>query len=400
MKQILQFFKNTGPGIVVAATGIGAGDIIASALAGTQYGLNIAWTVVLGALIKFFITEGIGRWQLATGTTVIQGCIQHFGKTFQIIFVVYLTFWTFMVSAALMSSVGLTMHIIAPFFSVGVWGACFSALTFLMVWLTSYEKFEKFMKAVTGIMFVAIIFSAVLTRPDLTPVHFIPNIPPNSLPFLLSVLGGVGGSVTVLNYGYWVQEKKWRGKFFLNTLRKDLAVAYVLTAAFGLSILIISANVKPDLGKGDKMIIGLANTLHEVVGPLGYWVFIVGVWTAVYLSMRGVWQGVPYLFEDFMQNVRPIQHSKNYYKGFLIYMAFVPMLMLLTQKPMWTVMAYAVTGSFFMPFLAITLLILNNKKEVQDLKNSKPINVALMITVMIFAYLFIKEGIVDVFFKS
>ena len=38
-----------GPGILVAATGIGAGDLATSAFAGSALGLTVLWAVVLGA---------------------------------------------------------------------------------------------------------------------------------------------------------------------------------------------------------------------------------------------------------------------------------------------------------------------------------------------------------------
>jgi Mn2+/Fe2+ NRAMP family transporter len=39
-----------GPGFVVAATGVGAGDLIAASVAGHRFGLAVLWVVLLGAL--------------------------------------------------------------------------------------------------------------------------------------------------------------------------------------------------------------------------------------------------------------------------------------------------------------------------------------------------------------
>ena len=60
-----------GPGILVAATGIGAGDLATAAFTGTSLGLAILWAVVLGAFFKYILNEGLTRWQLATGDS---GC--------------------------------------------------------------------------------------------------------------------------------------------------------------------------------------------------------------------------------------------------------------------------------------------------------------------------------------
>ena len=55
------------PGILLAATGVGAGDLLSSSLAGSQVGLAVLWAALGGALLKFVLSEGLARWQLATG---------------------------------------------------------------------------------------------------------------------------------------------------------------------------------------------------------------------------------------------------------------------------------------------------------------------------------------------
>src|SRR3712207_853070 len=62
-----------GPGLVVAATGVGAGDMVSSLTAGTQFGTVLIWAIILGALLKFALTEGLGRWYMASKTTVLEG---------------------------------------------------------------------------------------------------------------------------------------------------------------------------------------------------------------------------------------------------------------------------------------------------------------------------------------
>ena len=79
-----------GPGMLVAATGVGAGDLATGALAGSKLGTAVVWAVVAGAGLKFLLNEGVARWQLATGTTLLQGCVAHFGRPVQWFFLAYL----------------------------------------------------------------------------------------------------------------------------------------------------------------------------------------------------------------------------------------------------------------------------------------------------------------------
>ena len=50
-----------GPGLLVAATGVGAGDLATGAFTGNQLGVAVLWAVVLGAVLKFVVNEGLAR---------------------------------------------------------------------------------------------------------------------------------------------------------------------------------------------------------------------------------------------------------------------------------------------------------------------------------------------------
>ena len=71
------------PGLLVAATGVGAGDLITGAMAGHHLGL-LLWIPLLGALLKYILTEGIARYQYATEETLVRGLMHHLGNGFKI----------------------------------------------------------------------------------------------------------------------------------------------------------------------------------------------------------------------------------------------------------------------------------------------------------------------------
>ena len=67
-----------------------------------------------------------------------------------------------------------------------------------------------------------------------------PAIPVGSGTYVLSLIGGVGGSITMLSYNYWMREENMRGAGFLSYVRGDIAIAYLFTAIFGMSIMLIA----------------------------------------------------------------------------------------------------------------------------------------------------------------
>ena len=66
-------WKIVGPGLVVAATGVGAADMVATLVAGSRYGYGLLWAVILGVILKIILVEGSGRFTLATGRTIFEG---------------------------------------------------------------------------------------------------------------------------------------------------------------------------------------------------------------------------------------------------------------------------------------------------------------------------------------
>ena len=83
-----------GPGLLLAATGVGGADMATGSIAGSLVGTSILWAVILGSLMKFIITEGLARWQLATGETFLEGVRHHFGPYIIWLFIPYLLLWS------------------------------------------------------------------------------------------------------------------------------------------------------------------------------------------------------------------------------------------------------------------------------------------------------------------
>ncbi len=98
-----------GPGLLVAAAGIGAGDMVSATMAGASHGVTLLWVVALAALLKGVLNEGIARWQLATGLTAVEGWSTYLPWWVRSYFAVYLVLWTISVSAALTSACGLAV---------------------------------------------------------------------------------------------------------------------------------------------------------------------------------------------------------------------------------------------------------------------------------------------------
>jgi Mn2+/Fe2+ NRAMP family transporter len=375
--QSFSFLKLAGPGLVVAATGIGSGDVVSATVGGARYGVVLLWAIVAGAFFKFVLSEGIARWQLATGKTALEGWADHLPGWVKWYFGAYLVIWTVAVSAALTNATGLGIANLTGGAIPQSWGAVLHSLVgFAFVWLGGYGSFEKMMKLLVGIMGFSILVCAALTLHNPMPAVqglLIPIIPAGSGTYVLSLIGGVGGSITMLSYNYWMREEGMRGAGFLSYVRGDVAVAYIFTALFGISIMLIAndAFFVPGVALRDaEAVPKMAAALGTLLGGFGRFAFSAGFWAAVFASLLGVWQSVPYLYADFygiLKKMPPadrlavVKVTSTPYRLALAFITLVPLPFAFTGRPIQIVVIYTIVGSLFVPFLAATLLYLNNR---------------------------------------
>jgi hypothetical protein len=178
-----------------------------------------------------------------------------------------------------------------------------------------------------------------------------------------------------------------------------------VTALFGIAMVIIGSTVEIDgKGGGADLLVKLAGRLAETLGTTGRWVFLIGAFGAVFSSLLGVWQAVPYLFADTwrlrsakqdsgaMLDKRPSDSGQSGsidtkavpYRAYMYGMAVVPMLGLLVsfqevQK------LYAIVGAAFIPLLGAALLVLNGRRAwVGDLVNRRS-TVAVLVATLVFS---------------
>lgn len=393
-------WKIIGPGLVVAATGIGAGDLVATMVAGSNYGYALLWAVVLGVVVKIALVEGAGRWTLATGRTIFDGW-KSLGLWAVVYFGIYVVVWGFSYGAAAMSGVGLALNGLFPGVDIRYWAMLSGVAGLLLVWFGKYKPFENVMAVLIGVMFVTVVGSAALTAPNLGEIvaGLVPIIPDGAVLNTLGLAGGVGGTITLAAYGYWLAEKGWSTPRWMRVMRIDNAWAYVMSGIFVVSMLVVGAELLYSVGMavadGEEGLIDLADVLAQRYGAFMAPLFLVGFFAATFSSVIGVWHGVSLMFADFVATMRNLPSDDRrrgaggtYYRIYILWLTFPPMALLFLDKPILLVVVYGALGSLFMPFLALTLLFLNNSKAVPARwRNRWWVNVVLVLVAVMFLVL-------------
>lgn len=368
-------WKLIGPGIVVAVTGVGAGDLVATLIAGSRFGYALLWAAVVGCIVKIALAEGSARYHLATGSTMLEGW-RSLGIWTYWYFGIYIVLWGFVYGGTAMSSTALPLSALFPdLLPFWAWGALSGILGAAFVLLNRYEVFENVMKLFIGIMFVVVVGLAILVVPNVGEAltGLVPTIPDGSVIYTLGLIGGVGGTITMAAYGYWVNAKGWRTPAWMSVMRLDNRVAYIATGIFVIAMLIVGAELlytaQITLSGGDRGLLVLDEVLRERFGPVVSTIFLIGFAATTFSSILGVWHGVSMLFADFVRQAtggsadRSNLENTKAFKFYVLWLTFPPMVLLLLGRPFALVVAYGAFGAFFMPFLALTLIWLLNSKR-------------------------------------
>ena len=370
-----------GPGIVVAATGVGAGDLIATLIAGSRFGYALLWAAVVGTVLKIALAEGVGRWSLASGRTMFDGWSSLPGGVGRVnwataYFGVYVVLWGFVYGGAAMTAAALPLATLMPVLDLKAWGILSGVLGLILVWFGGYGLFEKIMTALVGVMFVTVVGLAVIVTPDLPSLlrGAWPTFPEGSLFYTLGLIGGVGGTITMAAYGYWIMAKGWKGPAWMRVMRLDNRVGYIITGVFVVAMMIVGAELMYAAGialaGGDRGLLDLDEVLRERFGDVVGTLFLVGFFATTFSSLIGVWHGVSLMFADFFAHVtkragdEAVRGEKSpAFRGYLFWLTFPPMALLFMDRPFGLIVAYGVLGALFMPFLALTLIWLLNSER-------------------------------------
>lgn len=394
----MKFFKLILPGLLVAATGVGAGDLITGGLAGHHVGL-ILWIPLLGALLKYALTEGIARYQFATNETLIHGWIERLSPWVKWPFIIYLILWSYMVGGALINACATSLNSLFPIENGKyIYGVLQSLIAVLIVLPGNFKLFENIMASLIAIMFITVIGTSFLFLDSpselfygLTSIHLFDF----KNPWIIGVLGGVGGTLTIICYGYWLNESKRSGSEGLKKSKYDLAISYILTGLFSASMVILGTKLENFQGGGENFINMISLLFENKLGIIGRRIFEWGFFAGVFSSLLGVWQSVPYLFADVyglhFKKTYPDLKTSRPYRVYLILLGLIPLSSLMIKFQSIQLL-YAVMGALFIPLCAVSLLLLNNF-HIKDkkYKNSLGINILLAVTFLFFVYVGVRQ---------
>lgn len=394
-----------GPGLALAMASVGAGDMI-TALGGAEtYGMGLAWVVVLGVLIKYALTEAVGRLQLS-GEHTFMSNVGRAGRWLPALFLVVVVLVALLYGAGLSSVAALAVTELVPALPSLPTTIAIGAIGAVMVLMNRYQGFESMMISISAILVVGMAILAVASVSDMDSPGAIASttrisLPEGSIFAVFALLGGVGGGVGLSFYGYWINEKGWSGRQYLATVRRDTALCYLTIFAFFVAMSVIGTALLYSTGESIREegagLAQLAGPVGEMAGEAGRLTFLVIFFLVVFSSIIGGFNGIAYLICDGIRVLRGIPDSDIHrhvstrapaFRGAVIFMLLATVVVSTMGAPIQLVFLYAATGSLFVPLLAAALLWLLNRSTVaEELRNGPLANIVLVASLLLFSTL-------------
>ncbi len=208
------FLKYIGPGILVTVGFIDPGNWVSNIAAGSSYGYNLLWIVTLSTIMLIILQHNAAHLGIVTGLCISEAINVNINKTFGRI--ITITAILAAISTAMAEILGSAIALRMLFNIPLKLGASISTLVIIiMLFSNSYKKIEKVIIGFVSIIGISFIFETFLVNinwGEAVKSAFIPNIPSNSLPVIMSVLGAVVMPHNLFLHSEVIQSRKWNLK--------------------------------------------------------------------------------------------------------------------------------------------------------------------------------------------
>ncbi len=319
--------KHLGPGLILSASIVGSGELIATTALGAQAGFVILWMVIFSTLVKVAVQIELARWTISTGQPALTGYNKVPPKIGPIGWVNIL--WSVMALSKILQiggivgGVAVAFSILFPiggdplgFTSLVFWTIIVAASSIALLYSNRYTLIER------GAIFLVVIFTfitiAIALGLPFTPFAYGTSdiigglqfaIPAGALGAAIAMFGITGvGADELTFYTYWCVEKgyaryvgpndgseEWarRAKGWIRVMYKDAFLSWIIYTFGTLAFFIMGAAVLHPQGlapEGNEMITTLSRIYTDVLGEWASTLFIIG---AIVVLGSTLWASLP-----------------------------------------------------------------------------------------------------------
>lgn len=283
---IRNWFKNIGPGPLVAAAFIGPGTVTVCTIAGVNHGFTLLWAMLLSIVATVVLQEMSARLGIVSQKGLSEVIRTEIPNPFFKNLAIILILSAIVIGNAAYEAGNISGGVLGLEALTGganeygsIWSILIGGLAFVLLFIGNYKILEKALIILVVLMSLAFFITAILTKPDLALIFkglFTPNFSNDSI---LTVIALVG--TTVVPYNLFLHaalvKEKWKNTSDLSYARKDTIIAVVLGGIVSMCIIISAAAIK---GVEVTNAADLAQGLEPLFGNYAKYFLSIGLFAA------------------------------------------------------------------------------------------------------------------------
>jgi manganese transport protein len=314
MSKIIRAVLSFGPGIFAIGYTIGTGSVTSMIVAGSTFGMQLLWVLVLSCLFSGALIYAYGNFALVTGETALHAFKKYlpFGRLVGILIIVGVTFgqWNSLIGILGISSNIIFELLVLYFPALGPHKyAVVIAIAALVIGVMygillngRYSLFEKVLVFFVSIMGISFIVSLALVHP--LPVEvargLIPSIPdvPGGRMMVAAFVGTTMAAATFLSRPLFIQGKGWTMDH-QEQQKRDAIVAAVVVFVVSGSIMSVAHGALFHKQEPITDVLGMVGALEPIAGKTALTLFFFGTLSAGLSSVFPCLLIAPLLIEDY-----------------------------------------------------------------------------------------------------
>ncbi|WP_405395463.1 Nramp family divalent metal transporter [Maribacter sp. Asnod2-G09] len=391
-KKILALVLAFGPGIFAIGYTIGTGSVTSMIVAGSTYGMQLLWVLLLSCIFSGLLMYAYGNFALVTGETALYAFKKHlkWGKLIAILIILGISFgqWN-----SLMGILGISANVIYEIFliyfpnlvdfkyeSVLIIAITVIVIFYGLLMVGKYAFFEKILVIFVTIMGLSFIISLFMVYP--LPVEvvkgLIPTIPKveGGQMMVAAFVGTTMAAATFLSRPLFVKGKGWT----INNRsqqKKDAIIAASLVFFISASVMAVACGALFHQGKPVTQVLDMVNTLEPVAGKFALTLFFFGTLSAGLSSIFPCLLIAPILLADY-QSGELDTNSKQFRIITAIASLFALIVPVYGANPIQMQILSQVFNVFVLPLVILgIILLINNKKLMNKYKAGVWLNLGL-----------------------
>jgi len=367
-----------GPGIFCIGYTIGTGSVTSMAKAGSEFGMQLLWVLVLSCIFAWVLMEAYGRYAVVTGQTSIYSFKTKLkgGKliSFLIVGGIILAQWNSL-SGILGLSANAIYEMILLFFpdmegGSSYWIILGIAIILILVmyaflWVGQYSFFEKVLVVFVTIMAVSFLISMFVVLPDPSQMirGLIPSVPQVAGGKLLvaAFVGTTMAAPTFVVRPLLMKGKGW-GPANTGDQSRDALTAAVLMLIINLSIMAAATGALHAEGKTIDKVMDMVYLLEPVAGKFAVALFMTGALSAGLSSIFPILMVAPLLVADYKEG--ELDTGSVRFKVLTGVACVVGLTVpILGANPIFAQILTQVAGVFVLPLVIACIMYLVNQKS-------------------------------------